>query len=171
VNGAQSRDCGAVQRGKPHIIIAQCYRSLPQIAPSRPFALLTSVSAALPTIPLSSVGVNVGAEADEGVITAVLGDDLFLGDGGAFLLVAEFDGDVVEVKRLPRPSTGEFDGVGLVDLNSSKVPVSFSSASESPLVSGNPWAASCAWAALTFRISSSNRESRASMLIAPPVGL
>lgn len=100
------------------------------MAPSKPLALLITVSAALPTIPVSSVGVRAGADADEGVITALLGDDLLLGDVGGvpFLLKLPL------VKGLLRPSTGEFDGVGFVDLYSSKVPVSFSSPSESGCV-------------------------------------
>lgn len=50
-------------------------------------ALLTKLFAAIPTMPLSSVGVRAGADADGGVITAVPGDTTLFGDDGKVALL------------------------------------------------------------------------------------
>jgi len=103
------------------------------MAPKIPFALFINESAALPTIPFSSVGVNVGTVADEGVTTASLGGALAVGDannGDGDALIPEEEGcddevgpvsadsgggeTALEVKGLLIPIMGEFDGVGLV---------------------------------------------------------
>ena len=111
------------------------------MAPRRPFALLISESAALPTIPWSSAD---GRNADVGVTTGVLIEDFALGDetvtGAGFFpneveVVGGEDGVVGggadEERGLERPMVGEFDGVGFVDLYSLKVPLSLDSPSKS----------------------------------------
>lgn len=65
--------------------VVYCFTPSPpklHIAPNIPLALLTRLFAAIPTMPLSSVGVRAGADADGGVITAVPGDTTLFGDDG-----------------------------------------------------------------------------------------